>query len=376
MILSEKIEQNFKKIYQDEAARGTLKNLCGYRKDLLAMSFPEEIRNLSLGLWHPLSFFCMGKDNPARVLDCGCGSGFDLYYLYNVLKNNSKYYGIDLCPDLLIRGQDVLGKHQFFPFFSAGRIYEIPFKNDYFDLVMAHASVHLARDRKLAFSEVYRVLNPDGAFLVCDPVYEGEMPDSFREEFEFSGGMFLYGGLLSLKDYYRMSETAGFKFSDLIDRTEFDPLSEMDSLLRKRFGEKYDSLKEKVSFSIITAVFYKNQYHGFRKIRCQSCSKEYSAAFASTVDLMNHPELTETFLKRKLNFSTCPFCRIDNDCLEPFLCFFEDGTVCNKLPEKLKNSEMAFPEWKNEKIKIETIFSERDFFRKLKKPWWKRYFQF
>lgn len=106
-------------------------------------------------------------DGCRTVLDAGCGYGRNLVYF---LKNGFDVYGIDPNPD----GISFL--KSFAPSFSAPTenflatsIEDMPFKNNFFDLVICSAVLHFARDEKhfeAMLHALWRVVQPGGFLFI------------------------------------------------------------------------------------------------------------------------------------------------------------------------------------------------------------------
>ena len=104
-------------------------------------------------------------DDCNKVLDAGCGGGRNLVYF---LQNNYDVYGIDPNPEAVmhVRG---LAK-QLAPTlpetnFLAAPAQELPFEDNYFDLVISSAVLHFANDNNhfdAMLRSMWRVLKPGG----------------------------------------------------------------------------------------------------------------------------------------------------------------------------------------------------------------------
>ncbi|MFN3467777.1 MAG: class I SAM-dependent methyltransferase [Candidatus Brocadiales bacterium] len=105
----------------------------------------------------------------AMVLDAGCGKGLGLNIgveqpldLKKLLGNISKSVGVD-------RVFEDISSNPYVHYRSVGDINELPFKSDYFDLVISlHVVEHLPQPEKF-FEEVSRVLKKRGTFILMTP---------------------------------------------------------------------------------------------------------------------------------------------------------------------------------------------------------------
>lgn len=98
-----------------------------------------------------------------RVLDFGCGNG----RFYEMIKDlNVDYYGVDISERLLeIAKQKVSGGH----FYLIGEDLNLPFADDYFDVVISIATLHHIPSsflRKKILGDFFRTLKRGGYLLL------------------------------------------------------------------------------------------------------------------------------------------------------------------------------------------------------------------
>lgn len=92
-----------------------------------------------------------------RILDCGCGTGYNLRHL---LQPHGQTFGFDITPDAMRRAR------------TAGRplvradLEHIPFRSGIFDLVTSFDVVQSVPDDRAAVREIARVLKPGGHVML------------------------------------------------------------------------------------------------------------------------------------------------------------------------------------------------------------------
>jgi tellurite methyltransferase len=104
-----------------------------------------------------------------RVLDAGCGSGRNLVYL---LREGCEVFGIDADAGAIAQVRRLAASLQ--PElprenFQASNVDQMPFPDDFADVVICSAVLHFARDERhfrAMLSELWRVLRP-GGMLFC-----------------------------------------------------------------------------------------------------------------------------------------------------------------------------------------------------------------
>jgi ubiquinone/menaquinone biosynthesis C-methylase UbiE len=93
-----------------------------------------------------------------KVLDLGCGDGIDLKHLANL---GGDVYGLDASKELLEKAKKALQNAKFIN----ASFQNIPFEDDFFDLVYSKYAIQTVDDLDLVFQEVHRVLKVGGIFL-------------------------------------------------------------------------------------------------------------------------------------------------------------------------------------------------------------------
>ena len=127
----------------------------------------------------------------AMVLDCGCGGGANIKRLLKKCPQGI-VKGIDYSPVSVEKSKKVNKKA-----IAEGRcavlqasVAELPLASEQFDLVTAFETVYFWPDLPQCFREVWRVLKPDGTFLICN---ESSGDTSKDEKWtKIIGGMTIY----------------------------------------------------------------------------------------------------------------------------------------------------------------------------------------
>lgn len=104
--------------------------------------------------------------NPKSILDVGCGDGFYLHLLYELLPK-AKIVGIDKDNNALksasinLKGKSLRLKYE--------DIYNLSFANNSFDVVLASEVLEHLKDDFKGLKEIYRILKPGGLLLISVP---------------------------------------------------------------------------------------------------------------------------------------------------------------------------------------------------------------
>ncbi len=106
----------------------------------------------------PATLSFLKKVKNKRVLDLGCGTGI---YTKILKRLGAKVFGVDISPKMLeIAKSEVKGVE-----FKLGSVYSLPYKSNYFDIVLASLVVHYFENLDKAFKEINRVLKKNGVFI-------------------------------------------------------------------------------------------------------------------------------------------------------------------------------------------------------------------
>jgi ubiquinone/menaquinone biosynthesis C-methylase UbiE len=93
--------------------------------------------------------------------------------------------GMDLTPEMLERARDNLRKASLANVtFQQGSAEDLPFPEASFDVVISNGVFNLVPDKARALKEVFRVLKPNGRFMLADQVLATAQPSDTRSMVE------------------------------------------------------------------------------------------------------------------------------------------------------------------------------------------------
>lgn len=169
----------------------------------------ESMANLSMGCGNP---FAMAELAPGEtVLDLGSGGGLDVILSARRVGPTGRAYGLDFLDEMVeLASANAAQAGVDNVTFLQGMIEEIPLPDDSVDVVISNCVLNLAPDKQPVFSEIARVLRPNGRVAISDVVADnGHEPSSDQTAWAECGA-----GALEHDVYLRMLSDAG-----LVDAT-------------------------------------------------------------------------------------------------------------------------------------------------------------
>ena len=106
----------------------------------------------------------LNLDGNEKLLDVGCGTGLLLQKIRDEWPG-TELYGIDISDGMLdkARNKNISGA-----VFETGLADDLPFENNYFDIIVTSSSFHYWPNPDGALKEINRVLRPDGVLVITD----------------------------------------------------------------------------------------------------------------------------------------------------------------------------------------------------------------
>ncbi len=200
--------------------------------DTISGNYDGLNRLISLGTdtkWRKKVIKMVAERKPDTILDIATGTG-DLAIKFAEKTSTSKIVGLDLSEGMLsIARKKVLGTSiENTIEFIKGDSEALPFGNDSFEAITVSFGIRNFEDLEKGLSEIYRVLKPNGLFVILET--------SVPTKFPFKQGYFFYcKGLLPF---------IGKIFSK--DKVAYKYLSESASVFP--YGEKLNNILRKIGF--------------------------------------------------------------------------------------------------------------------------------
>lgn len=151
-----------------------------YRSDILG-SIPACVVDCFLGVGNP---FSLGEPQPGwRVVDIGCGAGFDAQVAAHYVGPTGHVTAVDISPEMLALAKSGYKESPLANItFVKGLAESLGVEDAWADLVISNGVLNLAACKTSAFTEIGRVLRPGGRLQAADLILVKRPPDDLRKD--------------------------------------------------------------------------------------------------------------------------------------------------------------------------------------------------
>lgn len=158
----------------------TLAKLLGYAEDWVD-ALPEGAVESLAGTGNP---FTLGELVPGeRVVDVGCGAGFDSLIAARFVGPTGHVIGVDMTPEMLEKARNAVAEAGLsHAEIREGYAESLPVPDSWADVVISNGVVNLCPDKPAVFSEMSRVLKPGGRIQIADILVQKAVPESAKED--------------------------------------------------------------------------------------------------------------------------------------------------------------------------------------------------
>ena len=132
--------------------------------------------------------FSLGAVLPGeRVVDVGCGAGFDSLIAARLVGVTGRVIGVDMTPEMLAKAEDAAAKSGLSQVESRqGFAESLPVPDGWADVVISNGVLNLCPDKVAALREMRRVLRPGGRIQIGDILVQKEVPQDAKEDISLS----------------------------------------------------------------------------------------------------------------------------------------------------------------------------------------------
>lgn len=115
-----------------------------------------------------------------KVLEVGCGSGAFTTFVARAVGSEGEVFALDIQPEMLKQIENKLKRSENNDIKNImlieGDAYNLPFNNDFFDLVYTITVLQEIPDKNKALTEIKRVLKPEGILAVTEFLPDPDYP--------------------------------------------------------------------------------------------------------------------------------------------------------------------------------------------------------
>lgn len=306
------LRENIRNVYRDALKSPGASNagLKFYGRELDFL--PSDIRGMSFGCGNPIQY--AGLEPGMKVLDVGCGAGVDSLFAARIVGGQGQVAGFDITDEMVESARKNAEKAGAGNVrFETGTAEAIPFEDNWADIAISNAVIHLVPDKLKAFSEIHRVLGSQGRAVISDIVTDRPIPALLAMEYLASEGLFLYGGIVSQDRYMDNIWNSGFQEVEILHTANFDVMDEVQNLAhvspRGNPEEWKEAMEELagVRFKVITLEARKTDSSEEVMLPC-ACGNLSVHQFFEVANVTISRKLRSLMARGALNTYSCPHC--------------------------------------------------------------------
>ncbi|KAJ8596567.1 S-adenosyl-L-methionine-dependent methyltransferase [Rhizopogon salebrosus TDB-379] len=182
----------------------------GYTAEQLK-SIPAE-SHMGLSCGNPVAMASIKEGE--TVLDLGSGAGIDVLLAAQKVGPNGQVIGLDMSTDMVNLARKNASKQGYTPpqvvFIQTQLAQPLPVETASVDCILSNCVINLLPEAGKAalLKETYRVLKPNGRFVVDDIIGRKPFPDAIRND--LAGYVGCISGALQLEQYRALMKDAGY----------------------------------------------------------------------------------------------------------------------------------------------------------------------
>jgi len=167
---------------------------------------------------------CGGAINHAEAklnevcLDLGSGRGTDAIRMAEAVGSKGFVYGIDISDGMIEKAAKTAERMKVTNVrFIKSTLEHIPLETGIADLIISNCTINHAADKQLVWNEIYRLLKPDGRFVISDIYSITDVPEEYRNDPVAISEC--WAGSVTRDEYLKQLERAGFSSVNIIEES-------------------------------------------------------------------------------------------------------------------------------------------------------------
>jgi len=152
------------------------------------------------------------------MLDLGSGRGMDVIKAVDIVSSSGFVYGVDYTDEMIKTAEKNIEKLKI----TNAKIIKSDISNISLDsgsinVIISNCVINHALDKEKVFHEIFRLLKPEGRFIVSDVISEAELPEEVKSDPEAWAKC--YGGAVPKDEYFKAVKNAGFNSIDILEES-------------------------------------------------------------------------------------------------------------------------------------------------------------
>lgn len=128
---------------------------------------------------------CAGE----KVVDAGCGSGFDATLAGLFTGKEGAVIGVDMTPEMLAKARSAAAEAGLRHIeFRNGYLEELPVADGWADVIISNGVLNLCPDKMRVLQEFHRVLSPKGRLQIGDIIVKKAVPEKAKQNIDLWTG--------------------------------------------------------------------------------------------------------------------------------------------------------------------------------------------
>lgn len=123
----------------------------------------------------------------AKVIDIGCGAGFDVFIAARSVGPTGFVVGVDMTAEMLARARSWSSSVDNVDI-RLGFAEELPVEDDWADVIISNGVFNLCPDKPKVLAEVYRALRPGGWMQFGDVLVQKQVSEEAKRDIDLWSG--------------------------------------------------------------------------------------------------------------------------------------------------------------------------------------------
>jgi len=151
-------------------------------------------------------------------MDIGCGRGYDVLAMAQLVGDSGKVYGIDITSEMIEKAVKTANKLNITNVeFINTSIEKLFFEDNFFDLIISNCTINHVYDKQKIWNEIYRVLKNGGRFVVSDIYAYNPIDEVYRNNPDLVAQC--WAGAVTKDEYMSHLINAGFKKIEILEES-------------------------------------------------------------------------------------------------------------------------------------------------------------